>query len=77
MDNQKHWSDQAGEEEAEELQTSSVKPNRESKAKYEVVKAFSNRKHGKIEPGDEVPNDLTDLALTSLLRKGVLKALEE
>ena len=73
MDNQKQWSDRSGDEKV----TSSLDLNRESKAKYEVVKAFWLRGKGRVKPGDAVPKNLTDLAVASLLRKGVLKALEE
>jgi len=45
-------------------------------AKFEVVKPFTNGKQ-KVLPGDDVPSDLSEVAKASLLRKGVLRALEE
>lgn len=50
-------------------------PKPETKeAKFEVVKAFSFGKQ-KVLPGDELPSGISEAALASLLRKGVLKAL--
>jgi hypothetical protein len=72
MGNQKHLE---GEEELK-LETGlwEMKPERPSKPKYEVVRSFSHQKR-EIKPGDGVPSDLSEAAMTHLLRRGVLKAL--
>ena len=46
----------------------------EKRPQYEVIKAFS---HGRkrVHPGDDLPKDISDAAMASLLRKGVLEEL--
>ena len=69
MDNQKPWDNVDLED---DLQDQPEPETREPK--YQVLKRFS---HGRIRvnPGDEMPKDISDIALASLLRKGVVKAL--
>ena len=57
------------EELEQEFQEDQPKP---LEPQYEIVRSFS---HGarKVNPGDELP-DLSEAAMASLLRKGVLKA---
>lgn len=68
MDNQKPWDDVDLEDDLQD------QPERRVEPKYEVLKSFS---HGRtrVQPGDEVPKDISELALASLLRKGVLREL--
>ncbi len=67
MDNQKPWE---GEPLEEDLQDQSEHGR---KSKYEIVREF---KFGRqtVSPGDELPA-VSEKAIASLLRKGVLKAL--
>jgi len=73
MDNQKPWGSEALEE--DNLQETTEQGQ---KPKYEVVRKFSvgkGRASRRVLPGDELPDEVSEKAIASLLRKGVLKAL--
>ena len=67
MDNQKPWGSEPLEEDFQDQSEHGRKP------KYEVVREF---KFGRriVSPGEELP-EVSEKAIASLLRKGVLKAL--
>ena len=69
MEDQKPWED---DDSLEEVLQVEHKP--EPMPKYEVVKSFSFGKQTVL-PGDEVPEGVSEKAMASLLRKGVLKTL--
>lgn len=71
-DNQKPWGSETLDEDLQETTEQGQKP------KYEIVRKFSvgrRRASRVIMPGDELPHDVSEKAIESLLRKGVLKAL--
>jgi hypothetical protein len=72
MDNQKPWGSEPLEEDLQE------QPEPVRKPKYEILREFKvgrMRASRKVLPGDELPKEVSEKAIASLLRKGVLRAL--
>ena len=69
MSNQEHLDDLELDLEFQEDKQPESKPEPE----YMVVREFSHRNYGRVKPGDALPDDISDVAIASLLRKGVLK----
>jgi len=47
-----------------------------AKVEYEIVQKF-NHKGVRVNPKDKLPNDISKVAMESLIRRGVLRALKE